>query len=309
MTVARHPLQQNRPHPLHRRRPRHLGAILGSLLLIGAASALAAYSVTLYRLFCQVTGYGGTTQRVATADSTIRPETVTIRFDASTAPDLPWRFQPQQAQVTVHLGEQTLVYYQATNLARETLVGHASFNVQPDAAGRYFDKIQCFCFSEESLGPGQTAEMPVLFFVDPAILQDPDGAQIKTITLSYTFFLSRRPEGASDLARYQQPPAAGEEASPARGRQLFAVRCAVCHDLDHNKTGPMLANVVDRRAGSAPDYAYSRSLSHADLAWSTENLDKWLTNPKGFIAGTRMPVRVPDSKDRRDLIAYLQSLH
>ncbi len=308
MATTRDSLLPNGPHPVPRRRWRHLGAILGSLLLICAATALASYSVTLYRLFCQVTGSGGTTQRVAAADSAVRPETVTIRFDASTAPDLPWRFQPQQAQVTTHLGEQTLVYYRATNLSHETVVGHASFNVQPDAAGRYFDKIQCFCFSEESLAPGQTADMPVLFFVDPAILQDPDGAQIKTITLSYTFFRSRRPQEAKDLARYQPATAAGEAASPARGGQLFAVRCAVCHDLDRNKTGPMLGHVVDRRAGSAPGYGYSPGLSHADLAWSADNLDKWLTNPKGFIPGARMPVRVPDAKDRRDLIAYLQSL-
>jgi cytochrome c oxidase assembly protein subunit 11 len=308
MSTTRDSLRENSSHPARGGRRRHLGAILGSLLLIGAASGLVAYSVTLYRLFCQITGSGGTTRRVAAADSAVRPETVTIRFDASTAPDLPWRFQPEQAQVTAHLGEQTLVYYRATNLSHETVVGHASFNVQPDAAGRYFDKIQCFCFSEESLGPGQTAEMPVLFFVDPAILQDPDGAEIKTITLSYTFFRSRRPQEAKDLARYQPASAAGEEASAARGRQLFAVRCAVCHDLDRNKTGPTLGHVVDRRAGSAPDYVYSPGLSRADLVWSPENLDKWLMDPKGFIAGARMPVRVPDAKDRRDLIAYLQSL-
>ena len=291
-----------------RRRWRHLGAVFGSLLLIGAATTLVSYSVTLYRLFCRATGSGGTTQRVAANNTTVSPEIVTIRFDTSTAPDLPWRFQPDQKQVMVHLGEQTLAYFRATNLSHDTVVGHASFNVQPDVAGLYFDKIQCFCFSEESLGPGQTAEMPVLFFVDPAIQKDPDGAQVKTITLSYTFFRSRRPEGASDLGRYQQASAASDKASPERGRQLFAVRCAVCHDLERNKTGPLLGNVVDRRAGSALDYTYSPGLANAEFVWSADNLDKWLTNPKGFIAGARMPVRVPDPKDRRDLIAYLQNL-
>ena len=195
-----------------------------------------------------------------------------------------------------------------TNLSQAPLVGHASFNVQPDAAGRYFDKIQCFCFEEERLAPGQTAEMPVLFFVDPAILQDPDAAQIKAITLSYTFFKSVRPEGASDLGRYQQASAATDTASPERGRQLYAVRCALCHDPGVNKAGPMLGGVFGRRAGTVAGYAYSGGLARADLAWTADNLDRWLTDPKAFVASARMPVRVPEAKDRRDLIAYLETL-
>jgi len=296
------------PKPRAHRRRRHFIAVLGSLALVGAASLLTAYSATLYRIFCQATGYLGTTQRVASDQSETRPETVVVRFDTSIAPDLPWRFEPEQPQVTVHLGEQTLVYFQATNLSKDAMVGHASFNVQPDAVGRYFNKIQCFCFTEERLAPGQTAEMPVLFYVDPAILQDPDVGGITSITLSYTFFKSVRPEGASDLGRYQQASAATGEASPARGRELFAVRCAVCHDLERNKAGPMLGNVVGRKAGTAPGYAYSLALTEADLAWSPGNLDKWLQGPKGFIAGARMPVSLPNLEDRRDVIAYLESL-
>ncbi|HZT18888.1 MAG TPA: cytochrome c oxidase assembly protein [Dongiaceae bacterium] len=294
--------------PARPRRRRHLAAVLGSLALVGAATALSAYSVTLYRLFCQATGYLGTTQRVTAASATTSPETVVVRFDTSIAPDLPWRFKPEQEQVTVHLGEQTLVYFQATNLSREPIVGHASFNVQPDEAGRYFDKIQCFCFTEERLGPGQTAEMPVLFYVDPAILKDPDGSRIKTITLSYTFFRSPRPGETKDLSRYEKagPPTA--VASAERGRQLFGVRCAVCHGLDTNKTGPMLDGVVGRKAGTAPGYGYSPALSKAGVVWSAETLDKWLQDPKAFVAGARMPVRVPAADDRRDLIAYLQTL-
>jgi cytochrome c oxidase assembly protein Cox11 len=291
-----------------RRRPRHLPAILGSLLIVGAATLLAVYSVSLYRLFCEATGYLGTTQRVASDDHAAQAERMVVRFDTSIAPDMPWRFEPEQRQVTVRLGEQTLVYFKATNLSQEPVTGHATFNVQPDAAGRYFDKIQCFCFEEERLAPGQTAEMPVLFFVDPAILQDPDGKQIETITLAYTFFRSVKPEGASDLGRYQEAPAPAAGASAERGRQLFAVRCAVCHDLERNKSGPMLGNVFARKAGTAPGYAYSDALAHAALAWSADNLDKWLTDPKAFVAGARMPVRVPDGNDRRDLIAYLESL-
>ena len=231
-----------------------------------------------------------------------------VRFDTSIAPDLPWRFEPEQPQVTVHLGEQTLVYFRATNLSKEAIVGHASFNVQPDAVGRYFDKIQCFCFEEEKLGPGQTAEMPVLSASTPAILSDPDVGKISTITLSYTFFRSVRPEGASDLGRFEQAAAPSDQASAERGRELLAVRCGVCHDLEHNKSGPMLGNVVGRKAGKAPGYAYSIPLAAADVTWSPDNLDKWLQVPKGFIAGVRMPVSVPDSRDRRDVIAFLESL-
>ena len=296
------------PQPRASRRRRHFIAVLGSLALVAAAGTLAAYSATLYRIFCEATGYQGTTQRVGADRSETRPETMVVRFDTSIAPDLPWRFEPEQPQVTVHLGEQTLVYFSATNLSKEAIVGHASFNVQPDAVGRYFDKIQCFCFEEEKLGPGQTAEMPVLFYVDPAILGDPDVGKISSVTLSYTFFRSVRPEGASDLGRFEQAGAPSDQASAERGRELFAVRCAVCHDLEHNKSGPMLGNVVGRKAGKAPGYAYSIPLAAADITWSPGNLDKWLQGPKGFIAGVRMPVSVPDSRDRRDVIAYLESL-
>jgi len=285
-----------------------LGAVLGSLALVAAAGTLAGYSVTLYRIFCEATGYLGTTQRVASDTSAVRPETIEVRFDTSISPDLPWRFAPEQGQVRVHLGEQTLVYFKATNLSKEPIVGHATFNVQPDAAGRYFDKIQCFCFNEERLGAGETAEMPVLFYVDPAILKDPDGAQIKTITLSYTFFKSVRPEPASDLGRFQAASAPGGAADARRGRQLFAVRCAVCHGLDANKSGPMLGNVFDRRSGSVPGFVYSEALAKADVIWSADNLQKWLAGPKSFIPGVRMPVSLPDPLDRRDVIAYLESL-
>jgi cytochrome c oxidase assembly protein subunit 11 len=290
------------------RRRRHFTAVLGSLVLIGIATALVAYSSTLYRIFCQVTGYLGTTQRVAADNNATRPETVVVHFDTTTAPDLPWRFEPEQSQVTVRLGEQTLVFFRATNTSHEPIVGHASFNVQPDDAGRFFDKIQCFCFTEERLSPGETAEMPVLFYVDPAILRDPDAREITTITLSYTFFRSVNPEGASDLSRYRLASGPTASASSERGHELFQVRCSVCHDLEHNKSGPMLGSVFARRAGTAPGYAYSSALARAEIVWSADNLDKWLTNPKGFIAGARMPVRVPDGRDRRDLIAYLESL-
>jgi len=298
-----------KPSRAPNRRRGHLGVVLGLLALLGAMTTLVSYSVPLYRLFCAATGYGGTTERVASDQSALSTRTIVVRFNTDKEPSLPWRFEPKQPAVTVHFGEQSLAYFEATNLSDQPIVGHATFNVTPDVAGRYFDKIQCFCFSEESLAPHQTAEMPVLFFVDPAMLKDPDAGYLQTITLSYTFFRSAKPEGAQDLGRYEQPIAVSATASPERGRQLFAVRCAVCHGLEAGKVGPMLGNVFDRPAGSAPGFAYSSALAAAKLAWSAGNLDKWLQGPQAFIPGARMPVSVPNPLDRRDLIAYLKSLN
>ncbi len=290
-------------------RARNAGVVLGLLVILGIMTTLVSYSVTLYRLFCAATGYFGSTQRVASDQSAVSPRTIVVRFNTDTEPGLPWQFRSEQPQVTVHFGEQTLVYFRATNLSDQAIVGHATFNVTPDVAGRYFDKIQCFCFTEESLAAHQTAEMPVLFFVNPAMLEDPDAGHLQSLTLSYTFFRSARPEGALDLSRYQQPMAAAATASPERGRQLFGTRCAVCHGLEHSKVGPMLGNVFGRPAGTAPGYAYSPALRDARLPWTAANLDKWLQNPQGFLPGARMPVHVANPLDRRDLISYLESLN
>lgn len=288
---------------------RNAGVLLGLLVILGIMTTLVSYSVTIYRLFCAATGYFGATQRVASDQSAVSARTIVVRFNTDTEPNLPWRFMPAQPQVTVHFGEQTLVYFRATNLSDQPIVGHATFNVQPDVAGRYFDKIQCFCFTEESLAGHQTADMPVLFFVDPAMLKDPDAGYLQSLTLSYTFFRSARPQGAQDLSRYQQPIPATAEANPERGRQLFGTRCSVCHDLERNKVGPMLGSVFGRPAGGAPGFAYSAALQAAKLAWSADNLNKWLSDPQAFIPGARMPVHVADPFDRRDLISYLKSLN
>ena len=263
---------------------------------------LVAYSPTLYRLFCAATGLGGTTQRAYSDSATISKQTVTVQFDSNVAPDLPWRFQPAQRAVTVHLGEQKLVYFTAENTSDQSLVGHATFNVTPLVSGIYFNKIQCFCFTEERLDAHQKVDMPVVFFVDPAFANDPDLRGVDTITLGYTFFRSANPQNAKELSRFL--PNAAPDA--VHGQELFGERCTACHAIDANKIGPMLGGVVGRRAGAAPGYNYSAALKSAGLIWSTDNLDRWLADPRTFIPGARMPVRVLDAPSRRDIVAYLQ---
>lgn len=144
-------------------------------------------SVPLYDLFCRATGYGGTTQRVEQYSDVILDRKITVRFDSNTAPGLPWEFRPKQRQVEMRIGETTEVSYVARNLAKAPTSGTASFNVSPELAGAYFNKLECFCFTEQELQPDQTYEMPVQFFVDPEIVNVPELKNIKTITLSYTF--------------------------------------------------------------------------------------------------------------------------
>lgn len=158
--------------------------------MIGAAYA----SVPLYRIFCQVTGYGGTTQRVEQYSDTILDKTMKVRFDANTANGLPWDFKPVEREVTVRIGETTMIKYVARNLFDEPTYGRASFNVAPGRAGAYFNKVECFCFTDTTLQPGEDMEMPVVFFVDPEIVNDPDLKDVKTITLSYTFFPIDKPK-------------------------------------------------------------------------------------------------------------------
>ncbi|SNB65118.1 cytochrome c oxidase assembly protein subunit 11 [Arboricoccus pini] len=158
--------------------------------IVAGMTALTAYSPTLYSMFCRVTGYGGTTQVAKAAPgSAAANHTVAVSFDASVQPDLPWRFRPVQRRVTVALGEEKLAFYEAKNMSDQPIVGQAVYNVAPDKAGLYFSKIQCFCFSEQTLEPGQDVQMPVSFFVDPAMLDDPDASDIRDITLSYTFYI------------------------------------------------------------------------------------------------------------------------
>ena len=291
------------PPPTRRRRLARFATLAALLLAVGGMSTLVSYSVTLYRLFCQATGALGTTQRVASDTAALSARTVTVSFDTNVAPGLPWQFVPVQRSVRVHLGEQALVFFRAENLSDQPIVGHAAFNVAPGRVGRYFKKIQCFCFTEERLGPHRSVEMPVQFYVDPRMADDPDAGQVREITLSYTFFRSRRPEGAADLARFEAGPP-----DPVAGQQVFAAACADCHRLHHAKLGPPLAGVVGRAAGSVPGYPYSPALAKAGFAWTEARLDAWLADPQTAVPGALMPARLDDPLRRRDVIAYLRGL-
>ena len=160
-----------------------------------AMLALAFASVPLYRIFCQVTGFGGTTMKADSAPGAVAGE-IGVRFDANIDPRLPWKFEPEQATVRIQPGGRTTVYYKATNYTARSTIGTASFNVSPSQAGQYFSKIECFCFTEQVLKPGETVRMPVVFFVDPKLREDPDTAHIDEITLSYTFYPVENPQSA-----------------------------------------------------------------------------------------------------------------
>jgi cytochrome c oxidase assembly protein subunit 11 len=281
---------------------KNLNVVLLCIVALGIMSGLVAYSPELYRAFCGATGYGGTTQRAYTDPAATSDKTVTVAFDSNVAPGLPWRFEPEQRSVTVRLGEQKLVFFTAENLGNESMVAHATFNVTPETSGIYFNKIQCFCFNEERLEPHQKVEMPVVFYVDPAFAKDYDNTHVDTITLSYTLLRSVNPDQAKNLSRLE----ANAAPDAVHGQQLFTERCTACHAMDSNKTGPMLGGVFGRKAGSAAGYHYSPALQTAGLVWSEDNLDRWLADPKKFVPGARMPVRVLDTPSRRDLVAYLQ---
>jgi cytochrome c oxidase assembly protein subunit 11 len=179
-------------HPGGRRNRATVGALL---TVVAAMIGLTAASVPLYRLFCQVTGYGGTTQRASAApDKEVANRLITVRFDASEAPDLGWEFRPLQGSVTVHPGEEKMVAYRAVNLTSAPVTGTATYNVTPAKAGPYFDKLQCFCFTKQHLEPGQSADLTVSFFVDPEIASDPNTRDVDTITLSYTMFRAKTEE-------------------------------------------------------------------------------------------------------------------
>ncbi len=177
--------------PQSRRRESRNGRT--ALVLVGLVAGMVGLSfasVPLYRLFCQVTGYGGTTRVAESLPEQIGERVLTIRFNSDTHPDLPWAFQPAQRAVELRVGESGLAFYKARNLAARATTGVSTFNVTPQKAGPYFNKVQCFCFEEQTLQPGEEIEMGVSFFVDPAIEDDPNLADVRTITLSYTFLRS-----------------------------------------------------------------------------------------------------------------------
>ena len=140
---------------------------LGLVAVVAVMVGLSFAAVPLFRIFCQKTGWAGTPQRAASAPKTIAPENVTVRFDANVTPGLRWSFEPVQPELTLHVGENKLAFFRAVNLSKETVTGSAVFNVSPDIMGQYFTKVQCFCFTEQTLKPGEAVEMPVSFFIDP----------------------------------------------------------------------------------------------------------------------------------------------
>lgn len=169
-----------------RRKNRRLG--LAVLAAVAGMVGLSYAAVPLYNLFCRVTGYNGTTQVATALPPNVLDRTVTVKFDAGTGGGLHWNFGPEERQVRVRLGERALTAYRARNLSDRPVTGTALYNVTPLKVGKYFQKIECFCFAEQVLGAGQAATLPVVFYIDPAMDSDPEMRDIKVITLSYTFF-------------------------------------------------------------------------------------------------------------------------
>ncbi|MCB1491965.1 MAG: cytochrome c oxidase assembly protein [Rhodobiaceae bacterium] len=185
-----------------------IGMAAIAISMVGAAYA----AVPLYNLFCRATGYAGTTQRAETGADRILDRTVTVKFDSNVAQNLPWDFKPEQRSVTVKLGETVQIAYMAHNRGTKPLVATSTFNVSPPQAGAYFNKIQCFCFTEQELKPGETISMPVEFFVSPDAVDDEMMDTVNTITLSYTFFPAEEPKtvaraGVADTDESNQKPA------------------------------------------------------------------------------------------------------
>jgi cytochrome c oxidase assembly protein subunit 11 len=195
----RAPSEQQKP--LARRRDFIVAFLCGAFvaLMVGAAYA----SVPLYSWFCRTTGFGGTTQVAKSVPTRQSARTITVRFDSNVADGLPWLFQPERNTVDVHLGQVVTVYYKVTNQAARVTVGQAGYNVSPPTVGIYFEKINCFCFTPQTMQPGETRDMAVVFYVDPKLVKDSEQDHLSTITLSYTFYPVREPA----------PPAVKESAA------------------------------------------------------------------------------------------------
>jgi cytochrome c oxidase assembly protein subunit 11 len=192
------------PHTPLRRRDTVVALACGlcAAFMVGAAYA----AVPLYNWFCRVTGFNGTTQVATVAPGTVLDHKITVRFDANTGPGLPWRFEPERRTIEVRLGEVVTVNYLVVNETARPITASAAYNVTPLTMGGYFQKINCFCFTEQTLKAGEKREMPVVFYIDPSMAKDPDGATINTITLSYTFFPQREPSRpVADSAPARRP--------------------------------------------------------------------------------------------------------
>lgn len=173
--------------------------LVGLVGVAGVMLSLSFAAVPFYNWFCKVTGYGGTTSVSETGSDVVLDKTMRVRFDASLEAGMPWEFKPVQHEMTVKIGETNLAFYEAYNPTDRVIAGTAGFNVSPDSAGGYFTKIECFCFTEQVLQPGERVSMPVSFYIDPAIVDDPEGQFVKAITLSYTFHTTALPDQQAAL--------------------------------------------------------------------------------------------------------------
>ena len=176
---------------------RHATVGFALAALVAGMVGLSFAAVPLYRMFCQATGYDGTPQRAEKGADRVLDRTIRIRFDGNVASGLPWTFKPEQQTMDVKIGETALAFFKAVNTADTEVTGRATFNVSPERAGAYFDKIQCFCFNQQTLKAPQTVDMPVTFFVDPKIVEDDDTKNISEITLSYTFYRAAKDPGVA----------------------------------------------------------------------------------------------------------------
>ncbi len=187
-------------------RRRDIAVAMSAGLFAAAMVGMAYAAVPLYDWFCRTTGWNGTTQVATSAPSGTLDRLVTVRFDSNIAPGLPWRFEPEQTSITVRLGEVVTVNYRVINEAARAISAQAAYNVAPLNVGAFFQKINCFCFTEQRLAAGEKREMAVVFYVDPAMARDSDGASVDTITLSYTFYPQREPQRPlADGGRAGQP--------------------------------------------------------------------------------------------------------
>jgi cytochrome c oxidase assembly protein subunit 11 len=172
-------------------RRRDIMVAAGCGVFVAAMVGMSYAAVPLYDWFCRATGFGGRTQVATAAPQGVGARTITIRFDANVVAGLPWRFEPEQTAITARIGEVVTVNYMVTNLAARETLGQAAYNVAPATTGIHFQKINCFCFTEQRLGPGEKREMPVVFYIDPALANDPELDDLNTITLSYSFYALR----------------------------------------------------------------------------------------------------------------------
>jgi cytochrome c oxidase assembly protein subunit 11 len=187
----------------HRRR--NCATVVLLISVVAGMVGLSFVSVPLYRLFCSATGFGGTTQRAESAPTRIATGLITVRFDAQTAPGLAWEFRPLTHAITVHPGEQSQVFFRAVNRGTAPITAQAVYNVTPTKVGIYFDKLQCFCFNSQTLAPGQSVDMGVVFFVDPDMLTDPSTSEVRSITLSYTMFRAPETPATASAAPRSRP--------------------------------------------------------------------------------------------------------